>query len=209
MIDYEKLKKAHELGVKYTTITENTFTIKSSFSTGFIQEYYELYVTSDNFKYNNIDDLIKKLEELTEPPIWIIKENKMIKTSLSELQTKHADHNSGYWTSEDEAHEYLKTIEPRSKYKIGDELWFTIGSNRILNSHVLNTPKNSYEYYVLESFHCRSESELYPTKIALIQAQIDYWLDRMGKTVFPASCEHDNNGKARQGFRCKKCGELY
>lgn len=62
MIDYEKLKIAHELTAK---IQLSTISMKYSDHDG--AEYYFHSPNTDSFLYSNLDDLIAKLQELTQP----------------------------------------------------------------------------------------------------------------------------------------------
>lgn len=67
MIDYEKLKVAHNLLYKYGEMTKNVCYLNMKVY-GFNSHpaYYELYVaTSENDTFVYLDDLISRLERLT------------------------------------------------------------------------------------------------------------------------------------------------
>ncbi len=71
MIDYEKIKKAHELADKYIKSTKEEITIVHTFW-GDNSKAYQLFIGevdcySESFDNLDIDDLITKLEELTRP----------------------------------------------------------------------------------------------------------------------------------------------
>ncbi len=83
MIDYDKLKLAHELAEK---LPYDWYAIDAAQGTGACTNYYSLTFEDNEgmsheyeFKHDDIDDLIAKLQELTQPKytkgqeVWIIK----------------------------------------------------------------------------------------------------------------------------------------
>lgn len=128
MIDYDKLRLAHELANKYYQQSNSGVVIESNFEFGCTLEYvYRLWIDQNISSFNEIDDLITKLKALTQP-------------------------------------------EP--KYKVGDTVWMEINGEPVSRFIFKNAgPKYYLEGYVGLMY----ESELYPTKAELIEAQIKYW----------------------------------
>lgn len=126
MIDYEKLKECHKLCEKYARQNEYSIYMEMRFTyCGTVE--YEL--SEDNTcLFSNLDDLLKKLHELTK-------------------------------------------TEP--KYKQGDIVWM-VYQNEPCDFIIIH---NVGKKYSLDSYDTGlvNESELYPSKADLIQAQIEYW----------------------------------
>lgn len=154
MIDYQKLKIAHELAgncTNYTCVTcDARFNAADNISDNLDNEYnYRLYAyvkagadeTCIDEYFDDIDDLIEKLKELT------------------------------------------KSEEPKSKYKVGDEAWFINDADAICSARISRiTVSKAFEASLLETCYfdrdgclLGAEHEIYPTKIALIEAQIELW----------------------------------
>src|SRR6187402_2065178 len=70
MIDYEKLKQAHEIFEKACKESKETLILAMSNHWSWKQPEFELKIGVDRFyAYNTIDDLIAKLKELNEKNI--------------------------------------------------------------------------------------------------------------------------------------------
>lgn len=130
MIDYEKLKKAHDM----CDATEGYyFNITLGLNEGTIY-LFDANNPGDDFVCNpeDLDDLIIKLEELT---------------------------------------------QPKTKYEIGQEIWFVVLGLEWSPIESQIESYNNGQYYV--SGHWYKERDLYPTKQALIEAQIDHWVNQL------------------------------
>lgn len=160
MIDYDKLRIAHELilivNEKYSLATY----VGCTFNT-----YHRLYsLNCDWFEdYENLDDLIAKLQKLTQPE------------------------------------------EPKAKYGVGQRL-FMLGGMSLKNIESFTVdkilPEESFIAYYGENDWWGYESELYPTKLALLEAQIEYWQKLQDEE------ENDNHGCSHGNFKhydCKLC----
>lgn len=206
MIDYDKLKIAHELADKYALMHEKRCELILDTVMGSINNSYCItfsYDINDSQvgKYYDIDNLIIKLRELTQS-------------------------------------------EP--KYKIGEKVWTTSKDDLepvelSIESIKYSTITNTFNYSFLNSFNSRGEDELYPTKAALIDSQIEYWCSLIERA--PSEMLHDHHlpqedeycnvsgvklGKREKcdhvsdetgiallchppiyQLKCKKCGEFY
>lgn len=179
MIDYEKLKLAHDYLIKHE--------IKAKIIHGLLIDeegnhkgYLSLTpLNKDTITFNCFYDLMKKLQELTQP-------------------------------------------EPKPKYK---DAWFVSSHQTIECTKVEN--QEGY-IYCSESHRDGFGRTMYPTREALIEAQIEYWksLSAISDGYTPVICQHesdghkydkdlpafDNNGVMifRELFnKCNKCGEFY
>lgn len=194
MIDYQKLQEALEIVEKM----DAKASVEVCFYTCGEPKYVFNAPTSDDcFCVNSVNELVKKLRELTQP-------------------------------------------EPR--YKVGDKVWyfqdseineFTVDGFRQQNNHV--------EYTIHghgRGLTWRKETDLYPSREALIESQIEYWQSMaeenkkyyqgFGYNGGSGKCEHKSDGesyldlhesdgevyahiqKGRQpSYLCKKCGDFY
>ena len=141
MINYNKLKLAHELAEK---ITKTNINYRCDIVVSY--EYEEAgpaFIIDINnngepefwWSCDNIDSLIGKLQELT---------------------------------------------APKPKYEAGQEVWFIDGDCKPSMANITGTDYNEQEEeyrYGLDNFEYAdcSESELYLSREALINSQIDYW----------------------------------
>ena len=131
MIDYDKLKIAHELAQEYSN-TKQVITIAHTFWSDDSASYALLNGTDSDAEEigdYNIDGLISKLEKMTK-------------------------------------------TKPKQKYAVGDVVWW-MDSKGIYNF----TITQKHLELIDEEIFDWSEDELYPTREALIEAQIEYWLD--------------------------------
>ncbi len=109
---------------------------------------------------------------------------------------------------------------PKPKYAIGDYVWM-VYLEEIYEFKILN---NIGSKYILDRFKngLVYESELHPTREALIQSQIDYWCSMRELKKPPTvedieqeSCQHESEGSfshdggLTETNKCKKCGEFY
>ncbi len=162
MIDYEKLKLAHELAEKYAQKNEYIgfechFNNKEQ---GFAQ-YYNLYDLQRNQIFSGlIDDLITKLRQLTQ-----------IKCKCGVI----LDYDNGV----DKC--YACLAQPEQKYKEGEFVVAYGWDGEIELCQIMNLSSgnnNHVHYEVKFASGIRSffdEDRLYPTKAALIDSQITYW----------------------------------
>jgi hypothetical protein len=160
MIDYEKLREAHELAEK---IPYCLLTIRHSKHDG-TNYYLECPRDWKNIYHycEDIDDLLIKLKELT---------------------------------------------QPKPKYQVGQYVWVTNSSNKIIMASILEahyTP-DVYRYDIVTEDNIntsRAEFALYPSREALIQSQIDHWTCLQNEEISTGSddvsnestCEHVSNG---------------
>lgn len=186
MIDYEKLKKAHELMYELcskdkSTVFGMTFGEKLYEFAG-LERYralvYENTKGCNAIRTDDIDDLIAKLKELNPP-------------------------------------------EP--KYKIGNRIWYQ-DRGKPFGANIVDIRNGEYEIDDSKNNNGKSwfaESELYPTKQCLIEAQIvEYYNDKKlpdkcGLTVKDI-CVHEDDGniywdaeRFPARYNCIKCGEFY
>lgn len=153
MIDYEKLKIAHELAVKYNPDCLVSVTFYSNCFTRFDYRV-ELHGCTEYFT-GDIDKLLIKLKELTQPE------------------------------------------KPTPKYEVGQEVWVIDGENPIACSI------NDVRYKELDGFLYSDkdgfqwlESDLYPTRESLIEAQIEYWnrlKDHPADKLEKVECQHESD----------------
>lgn len=155
MIDYNKLKQAHELAEKHYKDTGDSVVLEINMYYGCANDGHCLYVGGDGVtKFNTIDSLITELQELIQP------------------ESKYRD-NQRVWfidcTSPDGpiCDGVIERQELRERL-FGEKKWVvTIGD--------LNIPEDC----------------VYPSRQALIQAQINYWGNLLKDEAI--ECEHDED----------------
>lgn len=134
MIDYEKLKIAHELAEKL----ESKYVFRHE-------------IGGISYVYCILDVSLAQ-------PNWIIFENTSIDVLIAKL---------------------TELTHPKTKYKVGDTVLFLSSGGCIGEGKIGGIDRYSdKKYYITLEGWCR-ESELYPTKHALIEAQIEYWLNQL------------------------------
>ena len=139
MIDYDKLKSAHELANSYGKIKDSYVALTTYAyykNRNYIDDAIKFKLSIDNFDivFDSIDDLVAKLTELTQP----------------------------------------ESIKP--KYEIGQEVWFIDQITEVVNARVQQSRVvNSKIDYLLKDFLAIEEKNLYLSRDALIEAQIEYW----------------------------------
>ncbi len=69
--------------------------------------------------------------------------------------------------------------QPKTKYKVGDEVWMIEYDEP--KSFIIDSVCGLKYYLYKHDFGLVKQSELYPTKSALIEAQIKYWIDELKK----------------------------
>ncbi len=283
MIDYDKLREAHELADKYSKTYKQM--VRVAYDQYSYEEYkpkFMLYICDwHEENYESIDDLITKLKELTqsepaesgyiseileevipsngsisvhageyriidgrwyavkeklnkskeltqpepnqsqELPEFIIDGLKPIIESQRKICDLIAELMPQYYKSKEEL------TQPDPKYKPGQTLWYRDEEYNLPMSFKMLGWKSEEDGIYIDG--CK-ESELYPTKSQLIEAQIEYWKSLRepsegGVKVF--ECQHESDGKYydiylgmcsfnnqlpyHDFFRCKciKCGEFY
>lgn len=191
MIDYEKLKIAHEYAEKLSKITECSTHIKIIHFTHFNPVFILIDSSKDmdELEFNNLDDLITKLQELTKP-------------------------------------------EP--KYELGNRVWYQY-HGKPFGANIVFVGNEEYEIDDSKNNNGKTwftETELYPTKQALIEAQIEYWSSQLDTRCVLSPdikinqhevdidrCQHESSrilrlsdggdGLCHYDVKCKKCGEFY
>ncbi len=174
MIDYDKLKQAHDLASeRYQQSKWCRISIDYVGTRNIIEYRLMTSINGDeDWCFTNLDNLIAKLQQLT---------------------------------------------QPKAKYKVGDKVWLiSYCGSVICEWEIEDIDIWSEEKYLFgDSWY--TESELYPTKSALIEAQIEYWVNELKKLpVFSQltgqyilqtkECQHERNGYVN---KCKTCGEYY
>jgi len=95
------------------------------------------------------------------------------------------DKDNLYYSSLDELIEKLQELtKPEPKYKVGQEVWIR-DNDDILNVKIISISNSNERYYMkqfmgnFEITYSRIEQEMFPSKEALIEAQIEYWEARL------------------------------
>lgn len=210
MIDYEKLKLAHELCYKLPFDIYSFDCWYRGYATWYVFTYEDCEKINHEHESEDIDKLITKLQELTQE-------------------------------------------QPKAKFKVGDEVWVRSDKDFIEGEIVsIEFKKHRFIYdinfdYIDSGIKCREpEDELYTTREALIEAQIEYWTCLLNQEKSTGSedvsmaptfegeikglnqfmdkhkkvCEHEEDGfgydkrKSLEDphdmwLKCKKCGEFY
>lgn len=159
MINYDKLKLANELVNK---IPGHIFSAKLYSHNSEVDSFFHLFNrTGYEEFFNSIDDLIQKLQELT---------------------------------------------EPKSKYKVGDEIW-CVHDNKIASWRL---PENGAFFSGTYIYAGYFEKDLYPTKQQLIEAQIAYWQaqqEPISQTLKARKYMSTMHCSHKQPEYCAKCEE--
>ena len=288
MIDYEKLKNAHELMLNARPINGSIYiaTYQELSMIGEYKIFYNLNLESENgmieeLEYKNLDDLINKLTELSQPQpkykedqqMWYLNGHE-VGTSLIEKVVKNDNSinyvindgntslpecalfptkldlikfQSNYWNKllEESRITFVcpsryttgymdpfdmpvtELTQPQTKYKVGDEVWFSDSENNIHECTVKSCCTITTRYVLTDDCEYRfiaSENRLFPTKLELIQAQCDYWIDQrqnergtmnayLEDIRTPRQCPHETDGNCYTSnppqYKCKLCGEFY
>lgn len=164
MIDYNKLKMAHELAhqAKIDLVT----TVRT-----FEDGDCRLSAAITGLQHtNDIDGIIDKLKELTKP-------------------------------------------EP--KYALGDKVWIIDYEHGPVETMICEIDTASREmYYENEYQEWREENELYPSRQALIEDQVDYWISLSDKSATEILCEKiEDDAQKRfneiigESKMCPECGK--
>lgn len=166
MIDYDKLRSAHELAHKYSILNHKPCYVTYKYL-GSLSHFFSITIPDENdFETTCIDELIEKLKELT---------------------------------------------QPKPKYHIGQIVW-AHGLEFDMDECVIGMSNTLAGYFVTFKDGGKSnfsEDRLYPTKQALIEAQIAYWtyLRNEEKSTkyegMSTECSHD-------GFiNCRQCNNSW
>ena len=115
--------------------------------------------------------------------------------------------------------EELTGEKQKSRYEVRDKAWLLNGRYKPIEVILLNKEMNGDTWYVgvegkLAAWYVEEEN-IYPTKQALISAQIEYWTNlEDGK-----KCKHEPEMNIEKDSRprhikgtlpmCSKCGEFY
>lgn len=152
MIDYKKIKQAHESCFD----TNYVFTLEFGWEDAIEIKLYKHLNGLPQYicDFSLIDDLITKIRELT---------------------------------------------GQKTQYKIGQEVWL-MQDGRIVSDEISEIDHESDEKYYLDDDRWYMEHELYPTKEALIDAQVNYWIKMRGPMLEPGECQHEPEWDV---FACK------
>lgn len=191
MIDYDKLKIAHEL----TKNSDNYYLHITLGMDDGTMTILDANRNDEQFVYDteSIDDLITKLRELTkqEPaePGYVSEILEEIKPINGVLTLPAGDYifKDGVTYKVKKIDKPPELTEPKRKYKVGDQI-VVYGWNEEIYEEVVTKcecipakePSWTYNDWIEDNYH-----RIYPTKAALIAAQIKYWAN-LGKY-----CEHD------------------
>lgn len=186
MIDYEKLRIVHDLANLLCLSSMHYVAISYNFN-GKLGVRYELNVPNFECEYSHIDSLIAKLNELTEPEkcnhvyVHITEIPECIKCHLI-------------------PEEYNP---PKPKYEIGQDVWWLQLGCDICHFKIDAIFFNDVGEWEYDNV---PEKELYPSKEALIEAQIEYW-----QQLKRECCNHNfvpNPTKFIANKICSECGEI-
>ncbi len=124
----------------------------------------------------------------------------------------------------DELIETLKELtnagEPKPKYKVGDEVFFLGDFGNTLKFIINGVDADSEEkYYSYEIDEWFLEEQLYPSKLALIEAQIEHWTElkneeksiRSDNVSMQQNCPHESQTPDSKDnvHMCIKCFEEF
>ncbi|HAT1745434.1 TPA: hypothetical protein I8Z16_001725 [Legionella pneumophila] len=161
MIDYEKLKEAHELMLILSN--NNGCSLRLTFCDGKFWKYFlQINDKKDIFEFNCIDDLITKLKELA--------------------QTK-------------------------PKYALGDIVWlydYSINEIQSFKIDAITLKTFKYSGNCIEdgfAYEEIAEKDIYPSREALIDAQIEYWKGLKQDEIVPVE-------ESQESKICPECGAL-
>lgn len=225
MIDYEKLKEAHELasqsGIYYFNMAFGMGNTRGAILIYRVGEFHAHSLIMDG----DIDRLIARLKELTQPKPkykvgdeiwWLNGRGVILNANVTEILASRTNEQSlqystdNRWTLREEeiypSKEALIKVHPRPKYKVGDECWWIRRHNNpplcciVIKAEYLSPPINygGWSYYVeIEDggYTWMHEDDLHPTIQALIEAQIKYWNEQL----YPILKHVDENGKLETG----------
>lgn len=138
------------------------------------------------------------------------------------------NYGSSCWETKnfDEAIEKLKELtQPEPKYKVGDTVWMLTGEDFEIESMVIGEivpdhPDGIWYSDLSEDGRWKQcgwlEEQLYPSRKALIDAQIEYWQNLKNESVKKFSeikCNHNRRGINAFGgweiYKCDVCGKFY
>ncbi len=181
MIDYEKLRLAHELAGELSIIDKYPVYI----STRLFHEFSMYRLQSrdiqgnDGSHFDNIDDLITKLKELTQPePGYISEEWQEIKPVDGILSLSAGDYvfKDGVTYRVKKMDKPEELTQPEPKYKVNQILWINSSMNGVFSIEVHDVMTHEETFLYEDEIGSKwPESQCYPTKSQLIEAQIEYW----------------------------------
>lgn len=126
--------------------------------------------------------------------------------------------NSDAFSNIDDLITKLKELpQPQPKYKEEQQVWFVCGKEPITYIVEKVVDARSHFNYVLADGHMSlKEQDLYPSREALIESQIQYWKSlQSGENTPIEECQHENDGLCHEMLgrkwqsKCIKCGEFY
>lgn len=164
MIDYEKLKEAHELLTKEVKEGIITATVYSNMQKGV---YYRIQIAGvSGTEIYTMDELLTKIK------------------SLIPASSKNA-----------------------YKYKLNQEVWYLV-ENEMMPFKIVARDCNKVEVTYYNEDDCYLfESEAYPSREALIDAQIKHWNERKVEVESTGKCEKEEVAKYSGATMCS-CDHL-
>jgi hypothetical protein len=180
MIDYDKLKIANSIIEKHKypitlTMSLSTHIETADFCVSIIDHY-----SGECYGFDNIDNLIAKLQELTQLDLVetgyiseILEEVKPINGVLT-LPAGDYIFKNGVTYKVKKIDKPEELTEPKPKYKVNDTIWFRL-CDEISSAVISEVLQFSNDVHYVTNCGNVVESALYPTKAALIEAQIEYW----------------------------------
>lgn len=217
MIDYDKIKLAHELAESYHKKTNYSVYIVTSSAFGcFGNGQFKLCLNQTNYDYENIDDLIAKLQELTQPEEpkakreigqrwWYLDEANFMMYPEPKSMLITAENVNRYWVDEEWFPTKSALLEAQLNYwqKLYDEeendrrsicVVSCIKCNQLVfGGSDCSCSKTDEASTYNDSSHVQ-EKFCTPVKECQHEAHEDFYVP-------------DSHGIHH--FRCKKCGEFY
>jgi hypothetical protein len=222
MIDYEKLKIAHELCQK----TEK-YWFRADLGIDYKDLKFELYKTVDNWEEEfegefSIDELISKLQELTkpEPKFKVEQEVWFLTEEINDFDNGYIsviDHDSdekyfvnGWWMKEEQIYPSKESL-----IQAQIEYWTCLKNNEkstCLDNVSMSPPFEGEIKGFSDEYIKKAVKSYEKASMALINEHIK---DTGVQLEF--KCQHESDGKkygamewgASPAYKCKKCAEFY
>jgi hypothetical protein len=168
-IDYDKLKIAHELAKEYANSSGDSIVIEHNCCFGcYVNVPCQMIINQAPRKFDSIDDLISKLTELTQPRCKCGNKLDVERSICNECIDKA-----------------LKSCKPKPKYEVGSRMWYVNCDDEIesfiVDRHSIDAGEFIYEDK--DRYSWLVEKQLYTSREALIEAQIDYWQNLLSEEL--------------------------
>jgi hypothetical protein len=166
MIDYDKLRLAHELAHKNARLSGRLCCVTVCFCGGVnFRLVYQTETHTHDSHFNDLDSLISKLTELTQPKCKCGNPLDLERTVCNECIERA-----------------VKSIKQKPKYEIGSLVWL-IDCDEICTANIDKYDDGDCKLIncvTFKSCHATgidwtSENKLYSSREALIESQIEYW----------------------------------